>query len=84
MQLSYNHTLYCDDNKTLFGGLEVALRGATYDASIKLFQKTPDGRKAYLALIAQHAGKEKRVKIPRDTTSYVNKRKWDGTRSRLL
>jgi hypothetical protein len=84
MRLSHNHPLFRNDNKTLFGVLEVALRGTTYDASIKPFQRSSDGRKAYLALIAQHAGKDKWVKILRDAKTYVNERKWDGTTSQLL
>ena len=69
MRLSHTHPLYPDDNKTLFRILEVALRVITYDASIKPFQKTSDGRKTYLALMAQHAGKDKCVKILRDAKS---------------
>jgi hypothetical protein len=84
MRLSHNHPLFRNDNKTLFGVLEVALRGTTYDASIKPFQRSSDGCKAYLALISQHAGKDKWVKILRDAKTYVNERKWDGTTSQLL
>ena len=84
MRLSHTHPLYRDDNKTLFGVLEVALRGTVYEASIKPFQRKYDGREAYLALIAQHAGKDKWIKILRDAKTYVNEKKWDGTTSQLL
>ena len=84
MQLSHTHTLYHDDNKTLFGVLEVDMRRTTYDVSITSFQKTYNGRTAYLMVIAQHAGKDKWAKILRDYKTYVNERKWDGTTSPLL
>ena len=83
-RLSHTHPLYRDDNKTLFGVLEVALRGTVYEASIKPFQRKAEGRKAYLALIAQHAGKDKWVKILRDAKTYVNEKKWDGTTGQLM
>ena len=64
--------------------LEVALRGTKFEASIKPFQRTGNGRGAYEALISKHAGKEKWIKILRDAKIYVNERKWDGTTSYLL
>ena len=84
LRLSHTHPIYRDDNKQLYGALEVALRGTTYDSLINTFQRTSNGRGAYLALIAQHAGKDKWVKILRDAKSYVNEAKWDGTTSQLM
>ena len=45
---------------------------------------TGNGRGAYEALISQHAGKDKQIKILRDAKTYVNERKWDGATSYLL
>ena len=73
--LSLNHLLYRDKKKSFFDILEVALRGTSYEDSIKPFQRTGNGRGAYKALIAQHAGKDKWVKILRDAKTYVNERK---------
>ena len=57
--LYHNHSLYSDDNKSLFGVLELALRGTTFEASLKPFRRTGNGRSAYEALISQHASKDK-------------------------
>ena len=58
--------------------------GTIFEASIKSFQRNGNGRGAYEALISQHAGKDKWIKILRDSKTYVNKRKWDGTTNYLL
>ena len=60
------------------------MRGTTYEASIKTFQRNDNGRGFYKALIAEHAGKHKWVKILQDAKTYVNERKWYGTTSYLL
>ena len=84
LSLSLNHTLYRDDSKSFFAILDVALRITTYEASIKPFQRNGNGHGAYKALIDQHAGKDKWVRILRDSKTYVNERKLDGTTSYLL
>ena len=72
LRLSHTHPLYRDDNKSLFAVLEVALYGTTFEASIKPFQRTGNGRGAYEALISQHVGKDKWINIIRDAKTYVN------------
>ena len=84
LRLSHTHPFYRDENKSLFAVLEVALRGTTFEASIKPFQRTGDGRGEYEALIYQHAGKDKWIKILRDAKNYVNEWKWGGTTIYLL
>ena len=83
-RLSLSHPFYRDENKSFFVILEVSLCGTSYEASIKPFQKTGNGSGSYKSLIAQHAGKDKRVKILRGAKIYVNERKLDGTTSHLL
>ena len=83
-RLSHSHALYPIDNATLYAELEEALRGTSYEASIKPFEKRRDGRGAYLALIAQHAGKDKWVAIIDEAEKYINSKKWDGTTSFTL
>ena len=60
------------------------MRGTTYDSSINYVKKKSDGRGAYLALIAQHAGKDKWIKILHVAKTYVNEAKWDGQTSQFL
>jgi hypothetical protein len=78
-RLSHTHALYSDDNSKFYRKLEEAVRGTTYEASIKPFQIAGDGRGAYRSLLAQHCGKDKWTQILRDASEYVNQRKWDGT-----
>ena len=53
-RLSHTHALYSDDNSKFYRKLEEAVRGTTYEASIKPFQIAGDGRGAYRSLLAQH------------------------------
>ena len=84
LRLSLKHTLYRDDNKSFFDILEVALRGTNYEASINPFKRNGNGRGSYKSLIAQHAVKDKLVKILWYAKTYVNERKWDVTTSYLM
>ena len=72
LRISLDHTLYKEDNKSFFAILEVALRGTTYEASIKPFQRTDNGRGAYKYFIAQHDGKEKWFNILWYAKTYVH------------
>ena len=81
LRISLNYPLYRDKNKSFFAILEVDLYGTTNEASIKPFQRNGNGRGSYKALIAQHSGKDKWVKILREAKTYANERKWDGTTS---
>ena len=56
---SHDHPLFKLDSSELYGEIEVATRGTVYAATIKPFQKTRDGRGAYMALIEQFAGRDK-------------------------
>ena len=84
LRLSHTLQVYRDENRSLFAVLEVALRGTTFEAYIKPFKSTGNGRSAYEELISQHAGKDKWIKILRDAKNYVNERKWGGTTIYLL
>ena len=51
-RLSHTHALYSNDSLIFHRKLEEAVRGMTYEASIKPFQITGDGRAAYRSLLA--------------------------------
>ena len=72
LRLSLNHPLYRDNNKSFFDILEVALCGTTYETSIKTFKRTGNGCGDYKALISQHVGKYKWVKILWYVKTYLN------------
>ena len=79
LRLSHTHPFFRDDNEQFYGILEEAVRGTVYEATIKPFQRLADGRGSYLALIAQHAGRDKWIAMLRTAKEYVNNSKWDGT-----
>ena len=55
-RVSHTHALYRLDNAKLFEMIEKATRGTKYAATIAPFKRAKDGRGAYMALRAQHAG----------------------------
>ena len=63
VRLSHTHALYSNDNSKFYRKLEEAVRGTTYEASIKPFQIDGDGRGAYRSLLAQHCEKEQWTQI---------------------
>ena len=79
LRLSHSHPLFRDDNKQFYVILEEAVNGLVYEAAIKPFQRRADGHSSCLALIAQHAGRDKLIAILRTAKQYVNNRKWDRT-----
>ena len=56
---SHDHILFSDDNKLVYQFIEQAVRGTSYAASIKPFERRFDGRGAWLALTSQYAGLDK-------------------------
>ena len=81
---SHDHPLYRDDNDKLFGLLEEATRSTNFAASIKPFERTKDGRGAWLALIAQYAGQDKWEAEVRKQEQFMHNRKWKGQSNYLL
>ena len=57
--LSHDHGLFKLDNAKLYELLEEALRGSAMDPTIQPYKRWKDGRKAWVALNQQHAGKDK-------------------------
>ena len=47
--------------------------------TIKPFERSRNGRGAYLAVMANHAGDDKWDRIIETAEAYVQKKKWDGT-----
>jgi hypothetical protein len=56
---SHGHPLFREDNSSVYYKLEEAMRATSYAASIKPYQRTKNGRDAWLALFNQYAGKDK-------------------------
>jgi hypothetical protein len=75
---SHGHALFREDNSAVCYKLEEATRATTCAASIKPFQRTKNGRDAWLALLKQHAGDDKwEAKIKRHE-QLLHTREWKG------
>jgi hypothetical protein len=75
---SHAHPLYREDNSTVYYKLEEATRATSYAASITPFQRTKNGREAWLALTNQYAGKDKREAEIKRQEQLLHTRLWKG------
>jgi hypothetical protein len=74
----HTHPLFRDDNSTVYYHLEEATRTTIYAASIKPFQRTKDGRGAWLALLNQYAGQDKWLAEIKRSEELLHNRNWNG------
>ena len=75
---SHSHSLYRIDNATVHYALTQATLGTPYASSVSPFDKTTDGRGAYLALKTQFAGHDKYQELLKKQTDFLTNRKWTG------
>jgi hypothetical protein len=75
---SHAHPLYREDNSSVYYKLEEATRATSYAASIKPFQRTKNGREAWLALSNQYAGKDKWEAEIKRHEQLLHTRLWKG------
>ena len=75
---SHGHALFRNDNAKVYHFLEEATRGTQYSSSLKTFQRSKNGREAYLAIISQHAGADKWERELKAQESFLTSRIWKG------
>lgn len=75
---SHEHPLYKTDNASVYYKLEESTRGTAYAASIKPYQRGKNGRGAFLALKAQHAGDDKWSSELTKQDNVLHNQKWKG------
>ena len=75
---SHTHPLFRDDNAMVYHYLEEATRTTSYAASIKPFQRSKDGRGAWLALTTQYAGTDKWEAEIKKMEQLLHTRVWKG------
>ena len=75
---SHTHGLYRDDNASVYYKLEEATRSTPYADSIKPFQRSKDGRGAFIALTNQYAGVDKWEAEIKKQSHLLHTRKWKG------
>jgi hypothetical protein len=75
---SHGHALFREDNSAVYYKLEEATRATAYAASIKPYQRTKNGRDAWLALSSQYAGNDKWEAEIKRHEQLLHTREWKG------
>ena len=81
---SHTHGLFPKDNAEVYFKLEEATRSTPYADSIKSFQRGKNGRGAFLAMVAQYAGKDKWEAEIKKATAVLHTRKWKASQNFTL
>jgi hypothetical protein len=81
---SHGHLLFREDNLTVYYKLEEATRATSYAALIKPYQRTKNGREAWLALSNQYAGKDKWEAKIKCHEQLLHTRQWKGQSNSTL
>ena len=77
-RLPHSGPIYKNDNCSVFLKIEKASRGTSVESTVKAFSRRKDGRGAYLALIANHAGDTKYRAIHKKRMNLLQGIKWNG------
>ena len=77
-RLPHVGSIYKNDNATVFMLIEKAVRGTSVESTVKPYARKKDGRGAYQALIANHAGDTKYRSIAKKKLYLLQQVKWNG------
>ena len=77
-RLSHIGPIFNNDNTSVFMKVEKATRGTSVESTVKAFSRRKDGRGAFLALIANHAGDTKYRAILKKRMNLLQNIKWNG------
>ena len=77
-RLPHTGPIYRNDNKSVFLKLDEAARGTSVESTVKAFSRRNDGRGAFYALIANHAGDTKYRAIMKKRMTLLQNIKWNG------
>ena len=77
-RLPHDGPIFKNDNKSVYLAIEKAARGTSVESTVKTFARKKDGRGAYLALIANHAGDSKYRSIVKRRMNMLQNVKWNG------
>ena len=73
-RVSYDHSSFKNDNRSVNYLLEEATRGTSFSASIKPFQKMKNGRGTWFSLKDQHVGEDKWKRLLEEKEDFINTR----------
>jgi hypothetical protein len=77
-RLPHSGATYKNDNATVYMMIEKSVRNTSVASTIKGFARKKDGRGAYLALIANHAGATKYRSILKKKMYFLQHQTWNG------
>ena len=77
-RLPHTGPIYRNDNKSVFLKIDEAARGTSVESTVKAFSRRNDGRGAFNALIANHAGDTKYRAIMKKRMHLLQSIKWNG------
>ena len=77
-RLPHDGPIYKNDNSSVYMKIEEAVRGTSVESTIKPFARRKDGRGAFQALIANHAGEVKYRLISKKRLNLLQNIKWNG------
>ena len=78
MCASHDHALFREDNAKVYFKLEEATRSTMYAASIKPYQRSKNGRGAWIALASQYAGQDKFKTEIKSAEDVLHNRMWNS------
>ena len=77
-RLPHTGAIFKNDNATVFMMIEKASRGTSVESTVKAFSRRKDGRGAFNALVANHAGEVKYRAILKKRMNLLQSTKWNG------
>ena len=77
-RLEHSGAIFKNDNTSVFLKIEKATRGTTVESTVKAFSRRKDGRGAFQALVANHAGDTKYRAILKKRMNLLQTIKWNG------
>ena len=76
-RLEHGDSLYSSDNKTVYMAIATACAGTSVESTIKTFNRTQNGRGAFMALMDHHAGDTKYCSIAKKRQNLLSNIKWN-------
>ena len=77
-RLSHTGTIYKHDSASIYMLIEKAARNTSVESTVKAFARKKDGRGAYFAVMANHAGDTKYRAIHKRRMNLLQNIKWSG------
>ena len=77
-RLPHTGPIFKNDNSTVYGKIEEAVRGTSCESTIRSFSRKKDGRASFQAILVNYAGVEKYRAIMKRRMALLQNIKWNG------